>query len=166
MLPASVVVLVGLLFVVDARQPPNRAEAEVLEADVRLELGRACTPVGRGGQTLLVSPGAVVVDEAREVTVDLPVLANDLPDGVLVGVGIATAGVDSGSVGVPFDPRTMSLQLGETVVTGPGRWPIVVAYRPREVGELTLLGSMTMRAAAGYRPPAFTLALSEDCAGD
>ncbi len=166
--PTLVVLLVGLLFVVDARRPPGGAAAQVatLEADVRLQLARACTPVSPVAPMVVVSPGEVVVEESREVVVDLPVLADDLADDVLVGVGIAREGVEVGTVGQPFDPATMSLELGgDTVVAGPGRWPIVVAYLPRAGGSLTLLGSMTMRAAAGYRPPAFTLELAGACPG-
>lgn len=163
MLPPLVVAVIGLLFVVDARPSPRPSAVERLEADVRLDLASACTRVTSGSQTLLVSPGEVVVEDAEEVVVNLPLLANDVPDGALVGVGIALDGVVNGVVGEPFDPQTMALGLGETVVVGPGRWPIVVAYKPQGVGQLTLLGSMTMRAAAGYRPPEFTLTLSEDC---
>lgn len=163
LLPILLVMLVGLVFVFDGRQAPNRVVAEELEADVRLEVATACAPVSRAAPTLLVSPGDVVFDEAREVVVDLPVLSNDLPDGALVGVGIAQDGdLEHGDV-VAFDPDTMALRLGAPVVVGPGRWPIVVAFRPTGPGQLTLLGSMTMRAAAGYRPPDFTLEVSEDC---
>ena len=166
MLPFLVVVLMGFVFVVDGRDAPIPVVAQELEADVRLELATACTSVSRGAPTLLVSPGEVVVEDAREVVVDLPVLSDDLPDGALVGVGIAQDGMHEGVVGVPFEPDRMTLRLGSPVVTGPGRWPIVVAYRPLGEGQLTLLGSMTMRAAAGYRPPQFTLELSEDCPVD
>ena len=166
LLPLVAVVLLGFVFAVDARDTPDRVAAEELEADVRLELATACTSVSQSAPTLLVSPGEVVVEDAREVVVDLPVLSDEMPDGALVGVGIAQDGVDDGAVGVPFDPERMTLRLGAPVVVGPGRWPIVVAYRPQGEGELTLLGSMTMRAAAGYRPPQFTLEVSEECPGD
>jgi hypothetical protein len=162
-LPLLAVVLVGFVFAIDARPAPTPVSADRLEADVRLELATACTPVSPGAPTLLVSPGEVVVDEAREVVVDLPVLFDDLPEGALVGVGIALAGVDDGAVGVPFEPERMNLRLGAPEVVGPGRWPIVVAYRPQGEGRVTLLGSMTMRAAAGYRPPQFTLEVSREC---
>ncbi len=165
-LPLLGVVLLGFVFAVDARNPPDPVTAQDLEADVRLELATACTLVSQSAPTLLVSPGEVVVEDASTVVVDLPVLADDLPDGALVGVGIAEEGVDDGEVGVPFDADRMTLRLGAPVVVGPGRWPIVVAYRPLGEGQLTLLGSMTMRAAAGYRPPAFTLELSQDCSED
>lgn len=164
-LPLMAVVFAGFVFVVDA-MPPTTPVAAELEADVRLELASACTPVSPGAPTLLVSPGEVVVEDARAVVVDLPVLSDDLPDGALVGVGIAEAGVDDGAVGVALEPEQMTLRLGAPVVVGPGRWPIVVAYRPSGEGQLTLLGSMTMRAAAGYRPPLFTLELSEACPAD